>query len=325
MDFLLNLENMNYENYMELYEAVYFFHRIYSGQENTSIAKLNITYKLLQPEIEKTGLTESVHKAVMRILVACNLLEYDGSNYVLDDENKQKHHHILNNIINRKLKHYLGLYEKAITKHQFFFDSISELEYEIYSRYNFQVTYETGKQVARHINLSNKKVLELGGNSGGLAAALVTLYKNCNYTIVDTKIPCAVGNELNEQHESGINFVEGNVFELKLPSDTYDYIIIMNLLHDFNDEKCLSILTNCIKYCHTNTKLIIIEDILTNDFGPKEAIMHGLRLSVECRGGKQRTIDELAKLFSNISCKIENKVKLNNVHTMLIMEKNYPT
>jgi len=319
LDFLQDIESMNYENYIELYEAVYFFHRIYGDTENAPIAKLYSAFKLPQPEIEKTGINESVHKATMRILIACNLLDYDGCYYVLTSANKKRHRHIFDNMISKKTEHYTSLFNKAITKHHFFFDSISELEYEIYSRYNFQVTYETGKQVAKHINLTNKNVLELGGNSGGLATALTTMHKNCRYTIVDTKIPCTVGNELKDLNDADINFIEGNVLELKLPSTTYDYIIIMNLLHDFNDEKCLNILANCVKHCNKTTKFVVIEDILTSDFEPIEAVMHGLRLSIECYGGKQRTIEEQANLFSSISYKTENVIKLNNVHTMLIM------
>jgi len=93
----------------------------------------------------------------------------------------------------------------------------------------------------------------------------------------------------------------------------------MNLLHDFDDIKCLDILRSCTKHCDSNTKFLIIEDILMDEFEPKEAIMHGLRLSVECRGGKQRTIDELESVFLNINYKLEKTVKLNNVHTMLAM------
>jgi hypothetical protein len=104
-----------------------------------------------------------------------------------------------------------------------------------------------------------------------------------------------------------------------LASELYDYIILMNLLHDFDDLKCLNILRNCTKHCDSNTKFLIIEDILTGEFEPKEVIMHGLRLSVECRGGKQRTIEELVSLFLNINYKLEKTIKLNNIHTMLVI------
>ena len=276
---------MDYENYMELYEAVYFFNRINACFDNKSPKLINTA------EIKKLGLNESIYKAIIKILVVNNLLDYDGSSFVITNENKEKHRYILDNIINKNQnKHYTEMFNKAVNEFQFFFDSLSELEYEIYSRYNFQITFETGKEVIKYINLANKKVLELGGNSGGLGTALLANNKDCFYTIVDTKIPCRVGNEFKKLNNLNIAFLEGNIFELMLSNELYDYIILMNLLHDFDDLKCLNILRNCTNHCDSNTKFLIIEDILTGEFKPKEVIMHGLRLSVNCRGGKQREI-----------------------------------
>lgn len=305
---------MDYENYMELYEAVYFFNRINCCADNELPQLLN------GEEIKRSGLNESIYKAIIRILVVNNLLDYDGSCFVITNENKEKHRYILDNIINKNQnKHYTEMFSKAVNEFEFLFDSISELEYEIYSRYNFHITFETGKEVAKYVNLANRKVLELGGNSGGLGTALLTKNKDCLYTVVDTKIPCIVGNEFNKSNKLNITFIEGNIFELMLSSGLYDYIILMNLLHDFDDMKCLNILHNCTKHHDSNTKFLIIEDILTGEFEPKEVIMHGLRLSVYCRGGRQRTIEELVGLFLNINYKLEKTIKLNNVHTMLVM------
>lgn len=299
---------------MELYEAIYFFNRINWSSGN------KLPKQLTKEEMNRLGLNESIYTAIIRILIVNNLLDYDGSCFVLTNENKDKHQHILDNIISKKPdNHYSELFNKGVDQYQFFFDSISEAEYEIYSRYNFQVTLEIGKEVAKHVNLANKKVLELGGNSGGLGTALLTTNKDCLYTIVDTKIPCIVGNEFKKSNNLDITFIEGNVFELMLASELYDHIVLMNLLHDFDDIKCLNILRNCMNHSDNNTKFLIIEDILIDEFEPKEVIMHGLRLSVECRGGKQRTIEELVGLFSNINYKLEKIVKLNNIHMMLVM------
>jgi len=48
-----------------------------------------------------------------------------------------------------------------------------------------------------------------------------------------------------------------------------------------------------------------------------------LRLAVECRGGRQRTTDELAGLFLNVNYGLEKTIKLNGVHTMMVMEALY--
>jgi 2-polyprenyl-3-methyl-5-hydroxy-6-metoxy-1,4-benzoquinol methylase len=293
---------MSYENDIELYEAVYFFNRFDTD--------------------DKLVIHESIYNAVIRILVVNNLLDYDynGNCFVVTDENKEKHRYIHDNIINKyQNNHYAEMFDKAVGESPYFFDRISELEYEIYSRYNFPVTFETGKEVVRYVDLADKKVLELGGNSGGLGTAILKKYKDCIYTIVDTKIPCMVGNEFKESNRSNITFIEGNVFDLTLPSEVYDYIIIMNLFHDFDDIKCLDILRNCMKYCDGNTKFLIIEDILSSEFEPKEVIMHGLRLAVNCRGGKQRTIGELVSLFLNVEYRLEKTIRLNDVHTMVVM------
>ncbi len=305
---------MNYENYIELYEAVYFFSRINCTDSNPMIQLFD------KEEIGELGLNESIYKSVLRILVANNLLDYNGSSYTLSSNNIEKQQHIIENIINKDPnKQYEEFFNKATNETQFFFDSLNTSEYEIYSRCNFPNTFRIGKVVGQYIDLSNRKVLELGGNSGGLGSALLTENENCQYTIIDTEIPCKIGNEFNEINELNILFIEDNVFELTLSKEIYDCIILMNLLHDFDDSKCLEILKNCIKHCDQHTKLILIEDILEDEFHPKEVVMHGLRLSVECRGGIQRTEEEFADIFSKIDYEIEESIKLNEVHTMLIM------
>lgn len=308
------MQKMNYDNYIELYEAVYFFDRIYLYFDKKMPAKSDME------RIEKMGITQNVFIAVLKILFVNRLLEYDGKQFKLTDENKQKLQSILENIKKEdKIQHYETLFNKATNKSQYFFDSISEEEYEVYSRYNFEITYQNGKNIAEVIDFDNKKVIEIGGNSGGLGTAILKKYKNTRYTIVDTKIPCTVGDELKKLNNVDICFLEGDAFNLKIPQKVYDYVIFMNFLHDFDDSKCLEILRNIKKYTHKNTRFIIIEDILKGEFEPKEVVMHGLRLCTECRGGRQRTIEELDNIFLKINFKSEESLKLDSVHTILVM------
>ena len=300
-------------NHTELYEAVYIFDMINQRQKNGPI---QLTDK---DEIIKTGINESIYKAVIRILVANGLLEYDGGAVALTGGQQEEHGRILGCIEEGKDGRYKQLWNKAVDGTRFFFDRLNELEYEVYSRCNYAVTFETGKKVANHLSLDGMKALELGGNSGGLAASLLSVSRDCHYTVVDTKIPCMVGNEFNETNRLDITFIEGDIFNLELSGGFYDYIIMMNLLHDFDDNKCLRILRNCSKHCKNGTRLVIIEDILASEFKPVDVLTHGLRLAVECRGGGQRTAGELSALLAGIGCVPEESIRLSNVHTMLIM------
>lgn len=305
---------MNYENYIELYEAVYLLDRF-----NKSVG--HELPKLLSPdEIISSGIDDSIYQALLKILVVNKLLKYDGVSFKMTQGNQKKIQHILENIIKKDPhKQYSIFYDKAINASHYFFDQISESEYDVYSRCDFDVTFNIGKIVEKHLDLTNQKVLELGGNSGGLGTALVLENENCHYTVVDTKIPCKVGNEFKKLNDVNLTFAVDNIFELMLPIERNDYIVLMNILHDFDDESCLSILQNCIKHSDKNTKFLIIEDVLTSTFEPKNLIMHGLRLSVECRGGRQRTSDELTQLFSNIDYGFESAVKIDSIHSMLVM------
>jgi len=303
------MDDLNY-----VYEAVYLFNKIYSGKD----------YAIIQPDskgMKDRGMDRSLYRAILRILVVSNLMSYDGTNYIMTKKQIDSHKEILKCIENgSEGLQYETLYHKAMNESVFFFDRISEIEYEIYSRCNFPVTYNMGKEVVKHIDFSNKDVLELGGNSGGLATIVMMMSEKCRYKIIDSKIPCMVGNEFKTQNEVDISFIEADIFQLKWSGESYDYVMMMNLLHDFNDEKCLMILKNCINYCKKDSKILIIEDILTDEFEPKEVIMHGMRLAIECKGGKQRTIHDYSILLSKVNLKMKECVKLNSIHSMLIAE-----
>ncbi|WP_374212520.1 methyltransferase [Tissierella sp. MB52-C2] len=48
----------------------------------------------------------------------------------------------------------------------------------------------------------------------------------------------------------------------------YDYIVLSNILHDYSDRDCKRILNVCRKHSGQDTKIIIIEDILSNEINP---------------------------------------------------------
>ncbi|WP_276951663.1 methyltransferase [Acetatifactor muris] len=303
------MDSINY-----LAEAVYFFQKFISCVNNDEPLKLSTQ------AFRELKINESIYKATMRILVVNNMIDFDGKCYVMTSEHSKNHKCILEDLDSKnQIKKYEALYTRTVDESGFFFDRISELEYEIYSRCNFSVTYERGKEIAGYLDLTNKTILELGGNSGGLGAAFLSRYEDCSYFILDTRIPCEIGNEFKELYGTDVTFIEGNVFEMEVPSQNYDYILMMNLLHDFDDERCCEILKNCLKYCSPHTKFVIIEDILTNEYEPKEVILHGLRLSIECMGGKQRTIEEFKEMFSGINYTLEEVIRLNEIHTMLVI------
>lgn len=302
---------MDYENYIELYEAVYLFNRLNPNVE--VILQLEDSEQL-----QTVGISPCIYLALLRILVVNDVISYNENAFTMTEANKIEYLALLAIIEKDPYKQYPELFEKAIKPSYFFFDHLSDAEYEIYARCNFPYTYGLGREITKHLDLTNQNILELGGNSGGLATAVLLNDASCQYTLVDSKIPCEVGRAYSQEHEVNIHFLECDIFRMTLEAKSYDTIILMNLLHDFDDETCRKLLKECMPYCHPGTQMIVIEDILTSSFTPKAAIMHGLRLSVECRGGKQRCAADFSALFTDFNFELAEDRELSEVNRMLI-------
>lgn len=299
---------MDFSNCIELYEAIFLFQKL---KHLDSISNEEVTLKT-------TGVNDAIRRAIIRILVSNELMEvteddcYQSVENINYENEVTSSDHYQNSLF--KLEEFSA---KAFNSNHSFFKQLSDFEYDIYSRWNFEVNQKIGEQIIRYIEFDDHKVLELGGNSGGLATSILKKSKKCSYTIVDNQIPCRVGNELKSMSYKTLRFIENDILKLEIPNMAYDYIILMNLIHDFNDEDSQLILENAKKYSHENTEIIIIEDILNNEFEPKEVVLQGLRLSVECKGGRQRTLEEMIYLLSTTGYKLVYRVIINNFQIMM--------
>lgn len=287
-------------NHMAVYEAVYLLNQLIdSNQSQYRIHDFNNVHL-------------SVAKAMTRILVNEEIVSLgDDDLYHIDEENYIS---LLDIISRQDQLHLASAYEKAVHPGYFMFDVLDRQEDEIYARCNFPVTYHLGKKIRHYINVNQLKILEIGGNSGGLGTAFSTQnFKS--YHVVDRRVPCKIGQEFEQIHHTQIKFIQGDMFDLHL-NESYDLIVLMNILHDFDDETCTKLLEQCLPY--TQGELLIIEDILDNEYEPKEAVIHGLRLSLSCHGGHQRTVIELNELMSKVNMKMNQIIRIDEVHQLIV-------
>lgn len=303
---------MQYDHYQELYEAIYLFECINKSLKN------DLPILPVKDRVKDLGIDLIIYQSLLKILYVNDLLSFDNDHFHMTKENLNHYDYLQENVIKKDpYKQFPTLFHQAKQEQSFFFDNLTDHDYEIYSRCNFDYTYMLGRKSLAFFQNTFETILELGGNSGGFATAYLNTYPKSSYTIIDQKIPCKVGNEFKSHNEVNINFIEENILELKLDPKLYDGIVMMNLLHDFDDCHCHQIIKKSLKYCHNKSRFIIIEDILDSNLAPKSAIMHGLRLSIACKGGRQRTINEMAFLFSKYGFKIHNKSRLSDVNMLL--------
>lgn len=302
---------MNYYRTLEFYEALYLF---------TQIRKLSepLDKTLKRVEIE---MGSNIKKALLKVLVTSGYLRRDQELYVyapLAEALEQQTLESTNYKI--QLSHLQHLYLCAVDIQYNFFGDLSHLESEIYALHNFEVTYKVGQLAAQFLDLSCANILEIGGNSGGFANGVTQMHSQATYTIVDSSIPCRIGRMHQKQSSHQLNFIEGDVFDLSLslPKQQFDYLILMNFLHDYNDENVHTIISHLSVYTHKETKIVVIEDILSAYNEPKEVVMQGLRLAIACKGATQRTKEEMSTCFASSNYSLERSHRLNTFQTMLI-------
>ncbi|MBN2016904.1 MAG: methyltransferase [Candidatus Cloacimonetes bacterium] len=139
-------------------------------------------------------------------------------------------------------------------------------------------------------------IVDIGGGYGGLLFCI--LFKNPHLKGIIADLPY-----MKEKVEQGISanelsdrcvFIACDFFQ-EIPAD-HDCYILSNILHDWDDEKCQTTLSNCHNAMGNSARLLIIESILPkrNEF----TITSLMDLEVMVMGGgKERTESEYQNLL----------------------------
>jgi len=148
-------------------------------------------------------------------------------------------------------------------------------------------------------------VFDIGGGKGGLIAEII-LGNHCGNqkgTLFDLPyVEKSAEEYLTNLHVGNrIDFVQSTGF-FEIPSGA-DLYILKRILHDWNDEQCITILQNCYKAMQDNARLLIIENIVSQanirDFS-KDIDMAMMVLF----GGKERTKTEWIGLLTQANLEL---------------------
>ncbi|KAJ7515768.1 hypothetical protein O6H91_22G027300 [Diphasiastrum complanatum] len=141
---------------------------------------------------------------------------------------------------------------------------------------------------------SVKRLVDVGGGTGSGLSMIMSRY------------PCMQGTNFDLPHVvatapplTGVNHVGGNMFE-SIPCA--DGIYMKNILHNWNDESCQTILKNCYDALEENGKLILVEVLLPTTNDCKRTTRIALSFDVIMMAqflGRERTEQEYYTLFTS--------------------------
>ncbi|XVF18444.1 hypothetical protein REPUB_Repub11eG0022100 [Reevesia pubescens] len=130
-------------------------------------------------------------------------------------------------------------------------------------------------------------LVDVGGGSGATLNMIVTKYPSINGINYDLAAAPSY---------PGIQHVGGDMFS-SIPKA--EAIMIKDVLHNWNDERCLKLLKNCYDALPKNGKLIIISFVMPEEAESSSTAKHVSQLDITMfmhHGGKQRSEKEFKSL-----------------------------
>ena len=177
--------------------------------------------------------------------------------------------------------------------------------------------------VLEHCDLSGvKKVADIGGGFGHLAIALLRRYRDLRGIVLELPdlIPIArkhLGDE-NPEVVSRIEFVDGDMFGEMPAADVY---LMKHIIHDWDDARCVRLLSNCRAGLVGNGRVICIDAVLPpmGDTSGTPAKLLDIDMMVFIPG-KERTRKQWEELYDAAGLKITSITSLHDNFGTSIVE-----
>ena len=164
-----------------------------------------------------------------------------------------------------------------------------------------------------------KTVVDVGGGYGSQMITILNAFPDLKAFIFDLPLTIKIINEDNIFKQSDLDgkpgCIAGDFFE-SIPAG-YDAYFMKSILHDWEDEKAVKILTNCRKAMRTDSTLLIVEHILKDDDNaPDYSKVLDINI-LALMGGRVRTKTEYGQIFEASGLKLTRVISTASPFSMI--------
>jgi SAM-dependent methyltransferase len=160
-----------------------------------------------------------------------------------------------------------------------------------------------------------RAVLDVGGSTGPLLAQLLSSHSQLHGAVLDR--PEARAGALATFAEAGISeraaFVPGDFFAA-VPAG-YDLHLITAVLHDWGDDDCVRILTNCAAALEPGGRIVVVDSELQPGQRNAFAQATDALMLAYTPGGRERTVDEFGALWKRADLECTGQATLPSLLT----------
>ena len=165
----------------------------------------------------------------------------------------------------------------------------------------------TGAEVAAAYDFSGiNHLVDVGGGHGSMLSQIISQHSNVHGVLYDR--PEVIDKAADVLKKGGqaekIETKTGDFFkDVPAGADAY---IMKHVIHDWDDDDSVKILSNCREVMNTGGKILVVEQVITP--GPESAMGKMLDLEMLLVGGRERTEEEFTALFTRCGLKLSRIV-----------------
>lgn len=141
------------------------------------------------------------------------------------------------------------------------------------------------------------KIVDVGGGHGSLMTAILEANPGTSGVVLDLPSVAQGARKqvANAKLADRCEFVSGDFFKA-VPAGG-DVYLLVSILHDWDDERCLAILKSCRQAMSDRAKLLIVEMVVPSGTEPSFAKIFDMTMLVLTSGGRERTETEFQELL----------------------------
>jgi hypothetical protein len=156
-----------------------------------------------------------------------------------------------------------------------------------------------------------KLLIDVAGGHGRLLAALLKANPKMRGILFDLPRVAEGASSLLKKEGVGdrCETVGGDIFEAMPPGG--DIYVLSRIIHDWDDERALSILQNCAAAMSERSKLVIVDIVLPDIIEPSPSVQSQVLLDLNMlarTGGRERTATEFRRLLKSAGLKVDRVI-----------------
>jgi hypothetical protein len=159
-------------------------------------------------------------------------------------------------------------------------------------------------------------IVDVGGGTGNLLTTILGKYSQPRGVLFDLPHVAAEAAALIKARAltNRVTFEVGDFF--KTVPKGGDVYLMSHVIHDWSEEQCRTILSNCRRGMKPGSRLLLIEMVLPPGDAPHPGKLLDMMMLV-CPGGQERTADEYRTLLESAGFRLERVIPTNSAVSLV--------